>query len=730
MKKYIYSITAVAMLLCMSACSQEEIVKQNAAKPGDLIQFNISQRSTRTAYEAEAGNGESWQIDWLSGDEITVFCDEAETVKEADYEVLPTKSTHDPENAEEQSKYGVLKVNENGLVWSGANNENTEHNFYAVYPAGAATIDNGIMEFKINNDQTCTTDGTFDSEGVCTTTCDMSNAYMVAYAQATPKSVEAEPLSLDFAPIMTTLEVTINGYAHENAGTPIRVQGIAITLDKVPVTNDGSFLYDVDNFTIVEDGATKQTETFFINIDNNGEESVTLNGTDKLVVTAFLPPVPVNTDHNLTVRVMAEGSVDFSYTLKNGVNASDKKKLLLPYLTTEKMNGNNWITPLPDDIYVSQLSIPGTISSLSAGSYQGLATAQGKTLIEQWEDGVRAFEFRSSQSSALSFDSGLNLYDGGVNLTNGSGAQFDDFSAAVTALYGLLTDKSKGEFAILINSYQAEQYAGWQGSLNKYWKKRWVSAMQETMNSLYDQTHFVNWRPDLTVGEARGKIILINFDAYGSQSDYGDDNIFFNNNVNYHSALVLDAMSVDKRTEDRIVFVLPYYSRDGRDYNTAGTWHDVAYGGTSTASGSTIASNGIYIQNLFGQYSTRETADLEESQQVKYTEANKEKAVLDADEIAQSLIKPENKNKWVINSIGGANASSTEDYKKSAAHINQYYKTNVLNNASRPKAPTGIVLVAHQGLDEFDETLVYGLTMPQMIINNNYKYRAQRKPAQ
>ncbi len=738
---------AVATLMCMASCSQEEIVKQNAAKPGDLIQFSIGQRSTRTAYEAEAGHGESWQIDWLTGDKVTVFCDEAETVKEADYEVLPTGSTHNPESPEEQSKYGVLKVNENGLVWSGANNENTEHNFYAVYPAGAATFDNGIMKFNINNEQTCTTDGTF-TDGVCTTTCDMTNANMVAYAQATPKSVEAKPLSLEFDPIMTTLEITINGYAHENTGSPIKVQGVAITLDNVPVTSDGSFLYDVDNFAIVEEGATKQTETFFINIDNNGEESVTLNGTDKLVVTAFLPPVGIMSDPDnptdpaknthLTVRVMAEGSVDYSFTLKNGVNASDKKKLLLPYMTTDKMNGNNWITPLPDDIYISQLSIPGTISSLSAGSYEGLATAQGKTLVEQWADGVRAFEFRSSMSSILSGDAGVNLYDGGVNLNNGDAAQYSNFRGSVEALYGLLTGASKNEFAILINSYQAEQYSGWQGAVNKWYKKTWVNIMYQQMNGraagflvsridpLYTAAHFIGWRPDLTVGEARGKIILINMDAYGPEDDYGDNDIYYNGNTNYNSALVLNAMSIDRKTTSALL----NYSRDGRDYNTAGTWHDVAYGGTSTKSGSSIASNGIYIQNLFGQYPTRETADLPESSQVKYSEKNKETAVLDADAIAQSLTEEANKNKWVINSIGGANATTTDEYKKAAAHINQYYKSNVLNNASRPKAPTGIVLVAHQGLDEYEESLVYGLTMPQMIINNNYKYRAQRKPAQ
>lgn len=733
---------SVAMLLSMASCSQEDVVKQNPAKPGDLVQFSIDQVSTRTAYEAEDGHGESWQIDWLTGDKVTVFCNEAKDTKKADYSVVPTTSDHKTTVAT-PSKWGVLEYNADGLVWGGGTgNSDVNHNFYAAYPADAdkVALDNGLLKFKINNEQTCTTDGTF-TDGVCTTTCDMSNAYMSAYAAAAPSDVnEDHPLSLNFNPVMTTLEITLQGYNGVDQGDPIKVQGVAITLNGVPVTDDGCFLFDPKTGEIVSNSSTKtQKETFFINIEKEGADAISLGDNSQIVVTAFLPPVAVTSTNTLDVRIMAEGSVDYSVTLgkvpATSVPAKQKKKVVLPHLSNNVV-GNNWITPLPDNIYISQLSIPGTIGSASANAYGDYVVSQGKTLQEQWNDGVRAFELRTSMSSILGGIGGggawaINCFEGGVNLNNSnSNPEFANFVETVQGIYNFMHNtgsKSGNEFAIVITGYQSEKSIGnFATNINRYQKGpvyldplTWSYSIYDDMNNL--SNYIVPFKPDLTIGEARGKIVLICMDPYTAPATLAITTA----KDAFMSALIDGAESYDVTTTVNYVGV-------GHDYNTAGTWHKVFY--TTSKSNvrkgnNTVSSvdNCFYIQNLFGTNATDETDGLEESQQVKYSVDSKKTAVMTADAVAQTLALPENKNKWVINSIGGANAQTRDAYTAAAANINTYYKQNVLNNASRPAAPTGIVLVAHQGLDEYNQTLVYGLTMPQMIINNNYKYRAQRK---
>lgn len=70
-------------------------------------------------------------------------------------------------------------------------------------------------------------------------------------------------------------------------------------------------------------------------------------------------------------------------------------------LTAEAIDYTNWMSELPDDAYVAQLSIPGTHDSATGHgtSFDSMAKTQELTLDQQLEIGIRAFDFRPQVKS-------------------------------------------------------------------------------------------------------------------------------------------------------------------------------------------------------------------------------------------------------------------------------------------------------------------------------------------
>ena len=56
----------------------------------------------------------------------------------------------------------------------------------------------------------------------------------------------------------------------------------------------------------------------------------------------------------------------------------------------------NWISRLPDHIFISQLSIPGTHDAATGNGVQlaMFAQCQDVSVDKQWEAGIRAFDLR------------------------------------------------------------------------------------------------------------------------------------------------------------------------------------------------------------------------------------------------------------------------------------------------------------------------------------------------
>ena len=166
-----------------------------------------------------------------------------------------------------------------------------------------------------------------------------------------------------------------------------------------------------------------------------------------------------------------------------------------------KADNSAWMGSLPDNTFVSQLSIPG---AHDAGTGHGVnnvyvvvsgstyATTQEKNLTQQWNSGIRAFDLRPAVDG-----SSLRIYHGIVS-TN---LYMDN---ALTTLCGLL-DSHPTETCIVIMRHESEADDN---------NSNWGSKMKDLLNSNPTKSHAVNFNPEAKLGDVRGKIIILSRDNY------------------------------------------------------------------------------------------------------------------------------------------------------------------------------------------------------------------------
>lgn len=528
MKKY-FNTLCIGLVIAgvLSGCSDDEFDGQDGNKPssGEKINFTLSDASTRTIYDDE----DEYQINWADNDQVRIYCEEAEDVKQADYTVLKDETN------EEQ---GTLQYNGNGLAWG---SEGT-HNFYAVYPAdnNKVNVSNGIASFAVNQNQICTFPNEATNDNYMGSP-DMTNAYMVAHLSTTP--VDEVPLT--FKPIMTTLQITLRGRENPNENQSfIAVTGLSIIRQVAQTEHEGYFQYDIANEQMASGSPVAQfTQTTFVGVsrtDSEGQQQtyIDLQPGESMTFTVFLPPFDINASNPITIRPNVAGSTELEVTVQGQTvdgqtlqfAASSKGKLTLPAWPAEEVTGNNWITPLDDNIYVQQLSIPGAHdAAANATSVGDAGRTQGLTLQEQFDLGIRAFDLRAAWRVLGGYDE-MWLWHG-VTTT--------DLSLAnALQIFSDKLDEAPDEFVILQLRHEDE----W--AINKN-TEAWYDGLYRSFTSYLNK--IIAWRPDLTIGECRGKMIVLTRNDYNDRSlaglisgwpdnDYGVASISTGNSAtcNYH----------------------------------------------------------------------------------------------------------------------------------------------------------------------------------------------------
>lgn len=151
----------------------------------------------------------------------------------------------------------------------------------------------------------------------------------------------------------------------------------------------------------------------------------------------------------------------------------------------------DWISSLPDDVLLTQLSIPGTHASATYyGLYNDLVSVTQRLKIQtQWDAGIRAFDFTVSNDGMLYHD---------------QAALERSFRDAVDIIKEKLLTKVAPETAIV--------FVRASDGMSEAQKQQWKDYVGDVVSDLGDIA--ARWRYKMTLGEAKGRIVFVMGEAY------------------------------------------------------------------------------------------------------------------------------------------------------------------------------------------------------------------------
>ena len=307
----------------------------------------------------------------------------------------------------------------------------------------------------------------------------------------------------------------------------------------------------------------------------------------------------------------------------------------------------NWMSQLDDNAFICQLSIPGAhdacTSSFSGWSAIGGAIAgkvQTKSVQEMLTQGVRLFDLRPNNQ--------LNIYHGILQTSstfNGVMGQLRDY-----------VNSHPTEFCIVFIRHESEGDSG---------NDVFADKMQQSLASFSD--YLVDFRPNLTVGEARGKILFLSRDAYngpirgGRVTDWRDNQSDINNMLGAH-----------------------------------------LYGPETY--GCSLWAQGYY----------------------EYSSVDAKKALIEAMLNRSRQLAGKYDYTWVINSLDGypSNATYTNSATQNNAKTVNPYLQQLLSSGNY-NGPTGFVFMDY--CCDGDGSGYYGLSLTRELINHNFRYSMSKQ---
>ena len=422
MKKYGFYLCAAAAI-ALIGCKDDVVVEKTVtpAQTGDEITFGSSltdiEEQTRTIYGDVPENG-TYPVTWEDGDQIAIYCPEASNGNMVYYKVTP-----DGEDASYSSAVTKVNPDQAGLQWGQAE----EHHFSAFYPADRIDgLQNGKITANIPVEQTPLS-WKSTPNGVGTTYTGVANTdYAFMWAYNTHKKSVGGDVALNFKPWVTILDVEING--PETADAAIKMSSVQL-VSTTGETLNGQFTMD---FTAVENDrakyptyeqagephATRSTITIQLydqSLNDGKGDFITLKHGDKIVVRFYLLPKDTNyvtsarkdlqlrvTPYNsaVLVRTLNAAAGSDEGTQEGGILAHKVNKVILP--SVSQTGPNYWMSSLDPNIYVTELSLPGSkmsyqtaenVSGRNAVYYQDLSIAGQVT------NGIRAFQIQTASSN-------------------------------------------------------------------------------------------------------------------------------------------------------------------------------------------------------------------------------------------------------------------------------------------------------------------------------------------
>ena len=563
MNKSFLSILITATVL-FSACSDE--LEQNGRIPiveGDEVNFGANDLVTygnghsdfsrsansRTSYENAYYDESGWHypLNWVFGDQIKVYCPEAADAVARDYRIEWENGNEGDISPDDNKTAYMVKVDENGLHWGDLDKS---HHFHAFYPASAINNDkyfeNGVVHGNIPNTQEMIEwkEEEIQVNGQKQTALvgkpNMNYAFMSAHTTIEEPSKANNRVTFDFKPLTTAVEITLQGASSITGGSaPLTAVQISSEksdgMEKQAVCGDFEHNILTNTTTVHNDNVATDYMITVPLWQKNGEDLVPLElGPNQIVrFTVFLLPGEDSdgkrTLKNLQVRVPGWNTgVRVKYYDNIDLEVGTKSQIWLPdYDTNDKPN--TWLGSLPDNVYISQLSIPGSVNAFSSfvntRGYTEEATemAQTQTLSvqDQFKYGVRAFEMATERNGSSMGD-----------LVAGDEHSSEDFDYAMK-LFADLVAENPTEFVLAIPYYSPTSLLEGGNTENI---PVWIEAMRAYINGLPkinregkqtpavtasngEQIPILPFSNTMTIGDARKSILLLTRIATGDQTN-------------------------------------------------------------------------------------------------------------------------------------------------------------------------------------------------------------------
>lgn len=505
MKKILYSLAAVATLMMATSCQDEKVVNvvENPVQTGDEITFGSSlpeDIQTKTIYGQPDAAKQVFPVYWADGDEIAIYCPQASmpSSKLARYRI--SAPTIEPYSS---TATAVTRIGDAGLQWG---NDADLHKFYAFYPSSGVkgTESTGFFDLEIPVNQKVNkfnqgSDGNWQAD------VNMDLALMYAYrGQKKSNTAVGTNIDLHFKPLSTILEIVVQG--PENANEALTLTNINVeTTDGTPIV--GQFHAQITPGSDTDEADTEGSTVTFSSKDgdkvvNNlsiecswkeGSETkfVTLGQGQKLYVKAFMLPTKDVDSKNIKITVSTtKGAVHKTLVAADGSSfkIAPKKvnRVTLPALKTD-FETAYWMTSLDPNIYLTELSIPGSKMTAETADNGASNPYQATTIEQQYKDGVRAFILQTQRDSR-----------GYLNVSR--------INKPLTTVLGEISNylktsqaQGKNEFAFVLITYNSGS-----GS-----QKDWMNSLQTTINGITEDVIYKEEiTPNTTLGDVFGKIVV------------------------------------------------------------------------------------------------------------------------------------------------------------------------------------------------------------------------------
>lgn len=696
-KLFLYSLLAL-----LTSCSQEELMVVEKPVAGEEVHFGMSldeNTVTRTIYGEESGN--KFPIYWENGDEVRIVSPHCLAGRnQAGYRV--TVGTDNSNVAQSLTKIGNV-----GIQWGYTETAN----FYSVYPlenvsSPVISGDNAIFNITMPAEQNILLED--DVKGKPTMKRPEMEACFMYAGVVGPNVAGTKNVNLTYKPLSTAIRFTLTGpkattYATSGdvivskivltAPTGTAITGEFKTQVSVSTDNDGKETLTATVSPVA--GKTSNEVTIYSHYDEGTNSGyLTLRQGETIDMCAFVMLKEDTDFSNWKMTIHLASGATFTKTLKltgKGENSNTlvarkvNKVPQLPemYNSTSDWNPANWMVNIPRNVYLSEISIPGSWNSLNP------EFSPNNDITEQYKYGIRAFHLdtRWKRTGLFSWNYKyvLGIADGG-RTSSGSSDKYmtdSDNTEFSTALKNITDNVKQNEYMLVFVTF-AQNSADYERD-NGGWQK----AVSDACNNITSVISADDINANTVVGDVLGKVIVVinNTDEMDSYTPPADSKCFFS----YIPMELKSNMFTNVTTNNNV------YNADAMHY----------------ASG---AESGITLYNHHAQVTSANADNGVESTSRGYMPSIKERQAMvtniwnwaDANYAKEDYAH----SAWIYLGMGGyysntSGASTGTAHKGVAYAMNQFVNDRINNMSSRPTSeqtayhPVGIVFMnytdTHQG---------------------------------